>query len=204
MPCENYGENLLTDESKILVLNSLVQPRTRYPFHMTQKLPHIKIPVGDKEDKCVLQALLDTCAGTSLGLYSYHKKIAETYKHLVVDFTDLNAEDYREEFIGGVDGESASVTIKAAVTYLLPYVLNGKRSKFRLGLCENLAAKTLLGLTLQRDLKLSINLGNDTVYSPVISESFKLEYLRPMTDAEPPHEFPGKNLVLFSPTLHQL
>jgi hypothetical protein len=53
----------------------------------------------------------------------------------------LNEEEYREEPIGGVDGKEGSVKIITAIVYLLPYTINGKRAKLRVGLCKQLAAK---------------------------------------------------------------
>jgi hypothetical protein len=170
---------------------------------MTQRLPVIKIHILTTNVPLVLSWLLDTCAGTTLGLFSYHKRIANLYKHLVLEFTILKEENYCEEPIGGVDGKEGSVKIIAAIVYLLLYSINGKRAKLRVGLCEQLAAKTIIGLTMQRSLKMSINLGNDTVFSPVIQESFKIKYEQPQADPTPPEEFPGKKFVLVSDAVCQ-
>jgi hypothetical protein len=85
-----------------------------------------------------------------------------------------------------VDGERASVVVTAAIRYLLAYQVQGSRATLLVALSNQLAANTIFGLTFQKKSKFVINLSNDSIYSEVFGDSYKIEYEVPTCDEVPP------------------
>jgi hypothetical protein len=173
-------------DTTVLAMSAMPNvPQCRFPFNMTGKLPTIRIPVGEAQDKLALRGLPATCASISLGYLPYHQAVARSYPQAVAQYVVLAQADYREEQIGGVHGERASVIVTAAIRYLLPYQVQGSRATLVVALSNQLAANTIFGLTFQKRSKFIINLSNDSIHSEVFGDSYIVEYEVPTRDEVP-------------------
>lgn len=160
----------------------------RFPLQMTQMLPTIQLKLlsGDSPNGFMLRGLTDTCAGVTLGYLPYHRKIYERFPQVVAKYTEFAPENYRDEYIGGVNGGSPSVTITACIEYILEYMVTGTHSTLRIALSKDMATNTIFGLTFQKKAGFAINLTNDTIHASRLGATFKIEYLTPPLEEEPP------------------
>jgi len=124
-----------------------------------------------------LHGLIDSCAGVTLGYKKYHQAIARMYPQFIRSYVNFSKENYREEYIGGINGGPPSVTVTAAIDYILPYEVQGAHSTIRVALSDQMAMNTIFGILFQKKCGFNLNFQNDTVTSPVFAETYKIEYV---------------------------
>ena len=122
---------------------------------MSQKLPHIHLPLGDPEEEegqvgATLVSLVDTGAGLNLGNLEYHKSVAERHPKLVSQFAYLKDMEDMETFSisgvgGGKEGEEdrGGIDVTAVITYNTPFVVNGQQVTVSFALGEGVACNTI-------------------------------------------------------------
>ena len=182
------------DDARRMYLDELNEANQAYAGE-----PHISLQVGEIADKSSITGLVDTGAGATLGFLDYHEKIAQQYPHLVQEFTLFDEDDYYEEPIGGVDAnDGPAVLITAAIVYLFPFRVNGGRASITIALSSDLATNTIFGLPFLIMTKMMINLGNDSLYSPVFAEKYDITYMAPTRTEKPALQSGSRHVALLS------
>jgi len=152
----------------------------------SQVMPHINFPVGLKAQGLV-NAMCDTCAGVSMGRLQYHKSVYEHHPNIVYRFNYMkdivNLEDFN---IGGVAVDSFT-SVVAVIIYKTPFVINGRPMNLIMGLSEDCAANTILGLTFLRSIKATMCLdGEGSVISALFGKTFPIDYHIPFRGGTAP------------------
>jgi len=120
---------------------------------LSAQMPHIRIPIGsDEEGKdATLLAMLDTGAGCNLGRKSYHLQVQERCPDLVASVESIETnKDWSDIHIGSIEDKGAPVIITAVIVYCTPFVIDGHPIELRIGLAENAAINTVIGLPFLR------------------------------------------------------
>ena len=175
---DNKGPVCFISQIKIL---SAAWSNNPAPLDVSADLPHVRIPVGTEEDAFKLLVAVDTCAGTNLGDYAFHAKMAELHPELVEEFkawADVSEQDAIE--IGGVGSEDAGVSITHIIKYKTPYRIGGRMVLISFGLARKVAATALVGITFLRKGKCLIDLSEPpTVVAQRLSADWDIEYMPP-------------------------
>jgi hypothetical protein len=112
---------------------------------ISEALPHIKFPTGNKDSLFQLDVAVDTCAAMNLAYKGYHGKIAQQYPRLVAEYIDFEKEGYSTSNVGVIDVDEQGVMVDAAITYLTPFFHNGEQVKIQFALSDSLTTNTILG-----------------------------------------------------------
>ena len=183
----------------IPIMNISVQ-RLKTTLRMTDALPHIKWPVGNGKSVMWLLIMVDTGAGLNLGRKKYHRAIYEKYPELVEVYEDVgNQEPQRSEHLRlrGIDPTQAGPEIDALIVYKTPFVTKGEPVLLTIGLAENTATNTLLGIPTIKIAQMVMMFNDqDIIYSPVLSHQFKVEYQVPHMADGAPNVQPEQQAVL--------
>ena len=171
--------------STVALLAPPRQELRRRPLSMTQTLPTIHLPVGDPEKKCTLAGLIDTCAGVCLGKLEYHMQVMKQFPGVAINFVQFSESQYREEYIGGINGGPPSVIISASIDYLLPYQVQGSSATIRVALSSQVATNTIFGLPFLKKGGFILNLQDNTVHASVFGDTYAITYCVPPQDEAP-------------------
>ena len=116
-------------------------------------MPHIRIPIGSDKPgmDATLLAMLDTGAGCNLGRKSYHLQVQQRCPDLVasVESADTNKE-WTDIHIGSIEDKGSPIIISAVIVYRTPFVHDGHPIELRIGLAENAAINTIIGMPFLR------------------------------------------------------
>ena len=117
---------------------------------MSQQLPYLNFPIGERSKSSYIYGLGDTGAGLNLGNIEYHQLLAKRHPNLVLKFAYLKDIGGVDPFnISGVDGGKESeqgnvgVDVTAVITYKTPFLVNGKPVTVSLALGEGVACNTI-------------------------------------------------------------
>ena len=92
-----------------------------------------------------------------------------------------------EEFnIGGVAADSFT-SVVAVIIYKTPFVVNGRPMNLVMGLSDDCAANTILGLTFLRSMRATICLeGEGSIISSLFGKTFPIDYHVPLRGGQVP------------------
>eukprot|EP00957_Ditylum_brightwellii_P027774 2099107-Ditylum_brightwellii.AAC.1 len=181
--------------------------RSKAFLEVSAPLPHLQIPLGDKQDtetNPVLEGGADTMCGACVGNLDYHRSITEKHPHLVKQFEALaDLVDQQPFGIGGIgldeDGvQQSTARISHIVSYKTPYFLNGQQVLVTIGLGKQVATNTLFSYLLIKALNSTIMLESGTLVSRVLGTAFKLVIKPPTLAAEAPTTPPDIPTVLMA------
>eukprot|EP00978_Attheya_sp_CCMP212_P027903 scaffold94718_cov32-Attheya_sp.AAC.1 len=111
-----------------IVATGLAQRRLPREFHVSETLPHIRIPLGTTDHGISLLVLYDKGGGLSIGRRAYHEQIRQLRPDLVASFTDFSTDNRYDDplTIGGIDGQVYGPSVMATISYRLPYIFQGQ------------------------------------------------------------------------------
>ena len=167
----------------------------------SQVMPHINFQLGHKSEGLV-NAMTDSCAGVSMGRLQYHKSVYEQAPHLVYRFSYLKDVVNMKAFdIGGVSSNNSTEVI-AIIVYKTPFVLNGKPMNLVIGLAEDCAANTILGLTFLRTIQATFVLHGEpnTIVSALLGQVYPIDYHVPLCGRHIPACGEGNQVAFQIPT----
>jgi hypothetical protein len=168
-----------------IVATGIATRRIPKELHVSETLPHIRIPLGDVDHGISLLVLYDTGGGLSIGRRAYHEQIRQLRPDLVTQFIDLNDDNrYDPLTIGGIDGEVYGPSVTAIISYRLPYIVNGHNCSITFGLAEQAVTNSLVGLPFMIMAGMVHSAKDRMVSSTVFASSYVCEHLQPVqTDA---------------------
>jgi hypothetical protein len=161
------------------------------PIVITNLLPHIKMHIGTRgghpdSDQFIyfLPAMIDSCAGMSLGLKSWHLGIAQRYPQIVKEVITFSQSQYRTIPISGVSSDTGehSITVNTIIEYWTPWTLQGLQISMKIGLADLVASNTILGLPFLIAAKCTQIFDKNTIFSAAFGEQFDVSLSRPSTD----------------------
>ena len=175
----------------------------RHPLHVTARLPHINLPVGDEKDAEIsMEAMIDTGAGLNLGRRQYHAEVFRLRPEIVEQYEEIDNVSNMEKFgIGGIKGSDIGIQCTAVITYKLPYVHNGAPVRLTIALSDDAAANTILSSGLLKNTKCAILFGQDVLVSDVLGEHFPIHYTTPSCNDSPPEIGAGMPSTFFAEQL---
>jgi hypothetical protein len=165
--------------STFLCLPADLASKPLLPISVDTNLPHFMLPVGQPESDTAFQLSVayDTCAVLCVGWAGYHLAIAKQYPHLVKSLTWAK-EQYTPLTLSGVvsndDGDAALseklvTTLPAVIEYYMPYPSKqGHPTSFKVAIGDNVAVNTLIGMSMIRPAKFSLDLEDDVIDSGIL------------------------------------
>jgi hypothetical protein len=173
-----------------IVATGLAQRRLPRELHVSETLPHIRLPIGTVDNGLTLLVLYDTGGGLSIGRRAYHEQIRQLRPDLVISFIDFATDPqsrYDPLTIGGIDGQVYGPSVTATITYQLPYIVNGQTCSITFGLADHAVANSLIGIPFMVLTGMVHAAKEKMVSSTVFAASYAYEHLQPVqTDA--PHQ----------------
>jgi hypothetical protein len=183
-----------TITARLKAFTASTPPKKRFQIKCTEKLPHIKLPVG-LQNECNLNVAVDSCAAMAMGYKQYHKAVADTFPHLIAEYIDFDEQGYQSFEIGGI-GESDSIAITAAIIYITDFWHEGTRVKWMFALSDNCSANTLIGFPTIVDLKLEMSMHAGIINSTLLNQSFEMHMKEPARTAAPSSQMQDKSGAL--------
>jgi hypothetical protein len=166
------------------------------PINIDTHLPHFDLAVGQRESTSIFKISLafDTCAVTNVGWSNYHLAIAKKYPQIVKSLTWAK-DKYTPLTLSGVvspedankDDEKRHQTIlPAVIEYHMPYLSKaGTATSFKIAIGPNVAVNTIIGMSMIKAGKLSLDVEDDLIDSGVLETNpFKVIY-KPTVRAMP-------------------
>lgn len=165
-----------------------------YRFHLTPKLPFLKLPIGTGESSqhtATLAGLLDSGGCCNMGWLSYHEAIRQHHPQFVAKWTNLTESNYQTFSIGGLNG---GVEITHIVKYWLPYDDKGTTPVVAIGLSADMPLNTLYGLPFTQNAQCVVDFDRMQVDTKYFKTQWALEMRTPRrsppedTKYDPTHE----------------
>eukprot|EP00978_Attheya_sp_CCMP212_P047179 scaffold421247_cov37-Attheya_sp.AAC.2 len=168
-----------------IVATGFATRRIPKELHVSETLPHIRLPLGTASHGISLLVLYDTGGGLSIGRRSYHEQIRQLRLDLVTSYTDLTTDNSFDPLtIGGIDGEVYGPSVTAIISYRLPFVVNGQNCSITFGLAEHAVTSSLIGIPFMMLAGMVHSAKDRMVSSTVFASSYVCEHLQPVqTDA---------------------
>jgi hypothetical protein len=170
-----------------------IREKPRIPISVESNLPHIYLPIGhDPLTKCSLSVAYDTCAACNVGYTGHHLPIAERYPELVKTLT-YTADKYSPLTLSGIvhgDKEKSknqpSAILPIVIEYWMPFLTKeGHKTALKVALGCNVSVNTIIGMSMIRPAKLSLDLVDNVVESGILdTEPFPVIY-RPTIQSAP-------------------
>ena len=152
---------------------------------LTENLPHIELPVGDKELGTPISHLpkvkgvLDTGSGLNIGNKDYWSSVNDRFPELIEEFGEMSEEPGDMIKVGGIEKEGEGAICTHYVILKTPYVHQGEQVTLGIALTNELSCNLILGLPLIIRAKLTVNLWEKYVTSPVFKASFPIDFHPP-------------------------
>jgi uncharacterized Zn finger protein (UPF0148 family) len=175
--------------STFLCLPADIASKPLLPISVDTNLPHFLLPIGQPSTDNTgfkLSVAYDTCAVLNVGWAGYHLAIAKKHPHLVKSLVWAK-EDYTPLTLSGVvshDEKDTSVaeklvtTLPAVIEYYMPHPSKqGHPTSFKVAIGDNVAVNTLIGMSMIRPAKFSLDLEDDVIDSGILdTEPFPVTY----------------------------
>jgi hypothetical protein len=169
-----------------IVATGVATRRIPKELHVSETLPHIRLPLGTTGHGISLLVLYDTGGGLSIGRWSYHEQIRQLRPDLVTGFIDLTIDNRFDPLtIGGIDGEVYGPSVTAIISYRLPYIVNGQNCSITFGLAEQAVTNSLVGLPFMMMAGMVHSAKDKMVSSTVFASSYVCEHLQPVQTNAP-------------------
>ena len=146
------------------------------------------LPIGqpDSDTAFKLSVAYDTCAVLCVGWSGYHLAIAKQYPHLVKSLTWAQ-EKYTPLTLSGVisddtgdkpQTEKLVTTLPAIIEYYMPHASKqGHPTSFKVAIGDNVAVNTLIGMSMIRPAKFSLDLEDNLIDSGILdTEPFPVHF----------------------------
>ena len=166
--------------STFLCLPADLASKPLLPISVDTNLPHFMLPIGQPESDTAFQLSVayDTCAVLCVGWAGYHLAIAKQHPHLVKSLVWAE-EKYTPLTLSGVvsndDGditqsEKLITTLPAVIEYYMPHSSKqGHPTSFKVAIGDNVAVNTLIGMSMIRPAKFSLDLEDDVIDSGILN-----------------------------------
>jgi uncharacterized Zn finger protein (UPF0148 family) len=182
-PCKDF-----VTLSTFLCLPADLASKPLLPISVETNLPHFMLPIGQPESNTAfkLSVAYDTCAVLCVGWAGYHLAIAKQFPHLVKSLVWAQ-EKYTPLTLSGVvsndDGDSAQAeqlvtTLPAVIEYFMPHPSKqGHPTSFKVAIGDNVAVNTLIGMSMIRPAKFSLDLEDDLIHKGILdTEPFPVTF----------------------------
>jgi hypothetical protein len=149
------------------------------PISVDTNLPHFLLPIGQSNSDMSfnISVAYDTCAVLNIGWAGFHLAIAKQHPHLVKSLTWAK-EQYTPLTLSGVvsnnkndPAKAASLitTLPAIIEYYMPHTSKeGHPTSFKVAIGDNVAVNTLIGMSMIRPAKFSLDLEDDVIDSGIL------------------------------------
>jgi hypothetical protein len=149
------------------------------PISVDTNLPHFLLPIGQPSSETAfrISVAYDTCAVLNVDWASFHLAIAKQYPHLVKSLIWAK-EEYTPLTLSGVvshdesdpaKAEKLVTTLPAIIEYYMPHASKqGHPTSFKVAIGDNVAVNTLIGMSMIRPAKFSLDLEDDVIDSGVL------------------------------------
>jgi uncharacterized Zn finger protein (UPF0148 family) len=174
--------------STFLCLPTDLTSKPLLPISVDTNLPHFLLPIGQPNNDSAfkISVAYDTCAVLNVGWAGFHLAIAKQYPHLVKSLVWAK-EQYTPLTLSGVvsndDGDTAKAeklvtTLPAVIEYYMPYPSKqGHPTSFKVAIGDNVAVNTLIGMSMIRPAKFSLDLEDNVIDSGILdTEPFPVTY----------------------------
>jgi hypothetical protein len=182
-PSKNY-----VTLSTFICLPTGISAKPLLPISVDTNLPHFLLPIGqpDNDSGFNISVAYDTCAVLCVGWSGFHLAVAKQYPHLVKSLTWAKDEYTPLTLSGVVSGDDADpalveklvTTLPAVIEYYMPYPSKqGHPTSFKVAIGDNVAVNTLIGMSMIRPAKFSLDLEDNVIDSGILdTEPFPVIY----------------------------
>ena len=147
---------------------------------MTNRLPHICVPVGPEMKDALLRGGLDSMAGVSMGDAQCHRALAETHPHIVANIIDFAKEGLEDILIGGINSDNEKgCKITGVINCKTPYSINGQKPTIAIAMCQNLSTRTIFGIPFIKKAQMNCNFQKDFACSNYFRAVFEIQHVAP-------------------------
>jgi hypothetical protein len=164
----------------IILCMPTMTPTTKplLPISIDTHLPHFEVAVGQKgsNSRFKISLAYDTCAVTNVGWSTYHLAIAKKFPQLIKSLVWAK-DQYTPLTLSGVvssdDPNTKNVTtqtvLPAIIEYHMPYMsTQGSATSFKVAIGPNVAVNTIIGMSMIRAGKFSLDVEDDMIDSGVL------------------------------------
>ena len=168
----------------------------------TERHPFLTIPIGldDEEGGPVIQGLLDTGAGLSIGYYNYWEDFADKFPQHVKTFEPIDFSSFEKICVGGVNCDATATTCTHFIEIYTPLRENGRQVTLRIGLAKDFSANLIFGLPFFVRARMIIHIAEGFVFSQTFQKTFQLQFLTPMRRKTVPTQGEGMIQTFISGT----
>jgi uncharacterized Zn finger protein (UPF0148 family) len=158
------------------------------PISVDTNLPHFLLPVGQPDAATAfrISVAYDTCAVLNVGWAGFHLAVAKQYPQLVKSLIWAK-EQYTPLTLSGVvsqdeadpsKAEKLVTTLPAVIEYYMPHPSKqGHPTSFKVAIGDNVAVNTLIGMSMIRPAKFSLDLEDNVIDSGIHdTEPFAVTY----------------------------
>jgi hypothetical protein len=159
--------------------------REPLPVPLTERLPHIRIPIGEPQptgnwnQNPTMSGIFDTGSGLTIGRLPYWRSVADRYPELIHEFGEMSEDSNEQIRVGGIEQDGQGATCTHFISIKTPFIENGKAVKINIALTEELSCNLIFGLPLIVKAKMTAYLWEKYVTSQVFGASFPLDYHPP-------------------------
>jgi uncharacterized Zn finger protein (UPF0148 family) len=158
------------------------------PISVDTNLPHFLLDIGqpDADPTFKLSVAYNTCAVLCVGWSGFHLAVAKAFPHLVKSLTWAQ-DKYTPLTLSGIvsnEDDKAKTdsrlvtTLPAVIEYYMPHTSKqGHPTSFKVAIGDNVAVNTLLGMSMIRPAKFSLDLEDDVIDSGILdTEPFPVTF----------------------------
>ena len=123
-----------------------------------------------------IRGILDTGSGVTIGRLDFWSKVPKLYPELVKEIRESDRQLYPNPIrISGIEQGSKGSIVSHYISLWIPFFMFGKPITIRIALTDNLSCPLIFGLPFIIRAKLTLNLWESYVSSPVfLGASFPL------------------------------
>jgi hypothetical protein len=186
---------------EVACLTSTNNSKPILPITIDVNLPHVLLAIGQSitGPQFTLSAAYDTCAALCVGHLGFHLAIAQELPHLVKSLIWAK-DEYTPITLSGIVSDSSdkkatkpipamkpTSILPAIIEYHMPYKSReGYQTSLKIALGDNVSVNTIIGLSMIRPAKFSLDLSDDVMEPGVLdTEPFPVIYkptIRSMPD----------------------
>ena len=160
----------------LVCLNSSLNSKPLLPISVDTSLPHITLPIGPEDSKpdLALTVCYDSAAVLCVGSLAFHLAIAKKYPHVVKSLTWAGDKHTALSLTGIVSDQDKKdvkqvTTLNAVIEYYLKVKTDqGMNATMKVALGEGVGINTILGISMIKPAKLSLDLENEVVTPGVL------------------------------------